>query len=192
MRLRLIERTDVEALTAVEVKDHLRVTFDGEDAAIEDWIKSAREYLDGPTGILGRALFTQTWELVLDAFPCADAIILPLPPLQSVTSITYLDPEGASQTLSTDVYGVDDSGVEGVIFRKAGQSWPSTLCQRGAVVVRFVAGYGDTAEDIPRRLVAAMKLHISDLFENRERQGEQLFQNEGFDHLTFPFKLVRP
>lgn len=192
MRLRLIDRTDAEALTADEAKDHLRMTSDAEDAAIEDWIKSAREYLDGPTGILGRALFTQTWELVLDSFPCAEVICLPLPPLQSVTSITYLDPDGASQTLSTDVYGVDDSGVEGVIFRKSGQSWPATLCQRGAVVVRFVAGYGDTAADIPRRLVSAMKMYIGDLFENREKQGAQLFQNDAFDHLVFPFKLVRP
>ncbi len=77
-------RLHEDALGAPPVSPH--------DPDISAMIKAAREYLDGSSGILGRALVEQTWELRLDQFPgCwgwpgGAAIEIPLPPLRPVES----------------------------------------------------------------------------------------------------------
>lgn len=192
MRLRLIAAPSTEPLTVDEARLQILETDTAQDAALEAWIATAREQLDGPDGILGRALITQTWELLLDRFPCDREIALPLPPLQSVESIKYLDASGVEQTVATSVYGADIAAQPGVVYLKRGQSWPVTFDERNAVVIRFIAGYGDDADAVPQRLRSAMKLHIGDLFANREAQGEQLFANAAYDNLVFPFRLLRP
>jgi len=190
MRLRLIQAPATEPLTTDEARLQVSETDTAHDAALDAWIATAREHLDGPDGVLGRALITQTWELLLDRFPAGREIPLPLPPLQSVVSIKYLDAAGDEQTLARSVYGVDPSTQPGVVHLKRGQAWPATFDERNAVVIRFVAGYGDNAEAVPQRLRSAMKLHIGDLFANREAQGEQLFANAAYDNLIFPFRML--
>lgn len=190
MRLRLITAPAAEPLTVAEARAQVSETDTVHDSALTAWITTAREALDGPSGALGRALVTQEWELLLDGFPGGDSIDLPLPPLQSVTSVTYVDSDGATQTLATSVYGVDTASEPGAVHLKYGQSWPQTRAQRNAVVIRFTAGYGGAA-DVPSRLKSAMKLHVADLFANREAQGEPLAANPAYDALTFPFKVFR-
>ena len=55
---------------------------------------------------MGRALLTQTWDMYLDEFPCAGEIIIPLSPLQSVTSVSYVDQHGATQTWASANYRI--------------------------------------------------------------------------------------
>lgn len=185
MRLRLITPPTGEPLTLAEARAHLRVTHTDEDALIARLITVAREHIDGPGGILGRAILPQTWALSLDGFPSGD-IALPLPPLASVDSIDYTDTDGAPQTVSASVYGVD--GAAGIVYLKFGQSWPTARDERGAVVVTFTCGDAS----VPERLRAAMLLHIADLYANREAQGEALTPNAAYDALLLPFKRVRP
>lgn len=150
-----------------EAKAQARIDVDDEDDLIGDLIAAAVGKLDGPNGLLGRALITQTWDLVLPTFP--SAIALPLPPLQSVTSIIYLDANGDSQTLASTVYEVAGIGsnAAGAIYLADGQSWPSTYSHPEAVTVRFVAGYGD-AEDVPEEIKTAIRMHVAHLYANRE------------------------
>lgn len=106
---------------------------------------------------LRRSLITQTLDLYLDKFPGVDYwltdrrnqrddddVIL-LPPLQSVSTITYVDTAGATQTLAADQYLVDAVSQPARIAPAYGVSWPSTRDQANAVKVRFIAGYGAAA-----------------------------------------------
>jgi len=187
MRLRLIAASAELPLTLAEAKSQVRETTSDRDTELTAMLGAAVAQLDGREGLLGRAMVTQTWELLLDAFPCGD-IELPLPPLQSVTSISYVDEDGATQTLATSVYGVDTTCEPGVVHLKYDQEWPATRDERNAVTIRFVCGYGAAAA-VPERLKSAMKLHIADLDANRERQGDQLFQNDAYDNLISTFKV---
>jgi hypothetical protein len=103
---------------------------------------------DGADGWLKRALRTQDWILVLPSFyagmNCYGHIVLPLPPLQTVTAIKYLDADGNEQTISTSVYRVVNNGTEpSVVMLVGGQYWPTHGCYPDAVRIEFTAGYGD-------------------------------------------------
>lgn len=71
------------------------------------------------------------------------AIVLPYGPLQSVVSVTYLDPTGTPQTLDPAAYQAFDIGVgiEGRVEPLYGAVWPAFQCRRDAIKVRYTAGF---------------------------------------------------
>src|SRR5262245_425152 len=195
MALRRIVAPTVEPLTLAEVKEHLRVDHNASDSIIEAYIAAATSYVDGEFGVLGRALVTQTWELVIDHFPVHE-IKIPLPPLQSVTSIKYDDPDGFEQTLATDQYYVDDASEPAWVVPVVG-GWPTAVLQAvNSVRIRYVAGYDpttdsppDLAGNVPQAIKQAMLLLIGNFHEHREQNIV------GLTTMTLPFaaqNLLRP
>lgn len=114
--------------------------------------------------ITRRALVTQTWDMYLDQFPAWEMGI-PKPPLQSVTSITYVDTDGTTQTLAADQYRVDLKSEPARITPAFGVVWPTTRWQTNAVTVRFVCGYG-LAADVPAGIKNWMLVRIEQLRAN--------------------------
>lgn len=149
-----------EPVTVAEFKQHARINRIDEDPLIEAFLRAAREYCETHTR---RQLSPATWRMTLDRFPACE-IRLPLPPLQSVTSITYVDGNGDVQTLAADRYEVDASSQPGRIHPAYGYSWPITREQLGSVNVTFVAGYSD----VPATITTAIKLLAAHYYENRE------------------------
>jgi len=130
---------------------------------------AAREYVES---FCRRALLTQTWDWTLDAFPCG-VLEIPVAGVSSVTSITYTDTAGSSQTWSSAYYQTDlPTGPKSQRARIApayAQYYPVTRAQMNAVTVRFVAGYGAAASSVPDSIKAGMKLVIGHWYLNRER-----------------------
>jgi uncharacterized phiE125 gp8 family phage protein len=91
--------------------------------------------------------------------------------VQSVSSVTYVDEAGATQTLASSGYQVDVTSLPPRVTPAYGAYWPAA---RGttyqAVRVTFVAGYG-LAAAVPDALKAAIKLLTSHWYENREAAG---------------------
>jgi uncharacterized phiE125 gp8 family phage protein len=154
-----------EPVTLDMAKAHLRVDDGEEDALIAQIIATAREWCED---FQRRSYVTQTWRLTLDEFPCADEISIPRPPLASVSSITYVDTNGDTQTLATTVYAVDTDAEPGRVYLKYNQTWPSTRDITNAVTITFVAGYGADDGYVPAKVKQAMLLLIGHWFENRE------------------------
>jgi phage conserved hypothetical protein, phiE125 gp8 family len=119
--------------------------------------------------ITGRQICTATWDLHLDQWPDDLEIYLPKPPLQSVTSITYVDGDGATQTWSSSNYVVSTSREPGLVRLAYNGTIPTTRYQPDAIRVRYVAGY--TA--IPDDLKAAMLLMVGHWFEHREDAADR-------------------
>lgn len=117
---------------------------------------------------LQRALISQTWDIFYDCFPNNEIIPVPLPPLQSVTTIKYFDPSGTEQTLSDSTYLVDANSQPARITPTEGNSWPSIQVRTNAVTVRIVTGYGDASTDVPADILMAMKIAVGHWFENRQ------------------------
>jgi uncharacterized phiE125 gp8 family phage protein len=137
-----------------------------ENDLIEALITSARQYAED---FQRRAYITQTWELWLDDWPEGDYIQIPLPPLQSVSSVKYYDTDDTENTFSTDDYFVDTKSEPGRVSLNYGEVWPTTtLRPANGVCVTFVAGYGDNRSDVPKKVKQAMLLLISGWYENRE------------------------
>lgn len=163
MRLELVTAPATEPVTLAEVKTRLRIDSSADDAGVSRLITAATQHAQN---VCRRAFVTQVWTLVLDAFP-SGSITLPLPPLQSVDEITYVDANGATQTLATTEYVVDKAGMIGRVHLAYQKQWPTTRAQPMAVRVKFTAGYGAAAA-VPSDLVSALMLLVAHWDQNRE------------------------
>lgn len=168
MTLKLITGPSSEPISLADAKLHLRVDGDTEDTLITMLISSAREAAEHE---LGRALITQTWELVLDAFPAAEIEIRAAGVL-SIVSIKYLDAAGAEQTLDSGAYALDAETAPAYVLPAAGEEWPGTADSANAVRVRFTAGFGASGSSVPANIRHWMLLHIGTGYRNREHQAQ--------------------
>lgn len=132
------------------------------DPLLLGFIKTARLMAEQE---LHRYLVTQTLDMYLDWFPM-NAMPITLPPLQTVTAITYFDANGVEQTLAITDYAVNSAAVPARIAPAYGVSWPSTREQMQAVKIRFVAGYG-AASAVPQCIKDWMLFKINTLWETR-------------------------
>lgn len=155
-----------EPLTTAEAKAHLDVTGSNDDTLIDDIVTAAREFIEGATN---RALITQTWDLFLDEFPVTNAIIVPWPPLATVTSVKYTpDVDSSTTTFASSKYIVDTNSEPGRIVLEKDEVWPTdSLKSVNGVEVRFVAGYG-AASDVPKRTKQMVRLLVGHWYQNPE------------------------
>ncbi len=153
------------AVSTTDAKLHLRVDHSDEDAYIDALVTAATNHAQA---ITSRAFITQTLALYLDSFPLRGEIELYRPPLQSVTSVAYIDQDGSSQTFSSSNYWADANSTPGRIVLDDTASWPSTDTRPNAVTVTYVAGYGDDATDIPEDILQAIYLIVGEWYRNRE------------------------
>lgn len=160
-------------VTTQEVADHLNADEPQLDE-LHLLLESAVSYLDGPDGILNRCLMSQTWDYKLDAFPSGTAtagpwagIQLPISmdPLQSVTHVKYLDPDGVEQTWANTEYTVDRARRQ--VYPNYGVSYPTTRTGSVDVVtVRCVAGY--TLPTVPAADKLLVLWLVAQWYEHRE------------------------
>lgn len=187
MGLSLITAPSVEPVLLAEAKAHVRQTEDDHDELISLMIIAARKHVEDETQ---RALCTQTWDYTID-YEWPDRIRLPLPPLQSVTSISYVDTAGASQTLASNQYLVNLSGGsgEGVIEPAYGVTWPSLRRQMSAITIRFVAGYST----VPEPLDMVIKMLLSHWYTNTDAVVTGTIATTiplAVNSLMFPYKVL--
>ena len=150
-----------EPISLTEAKLYLRVDNSADDALITALITAARETVERYTS---RALVTQTITQVLDCFP-GFGFRLAVHPVQSITSITYKDSNGDTQTLASSIYMLDNYEMPNAVVLKANQQFPSTYDETNAVTVVYVAG--ESAGNVPKAILQAMYLTIADFYENR-------------------------
>ena len=148
-----------------EAKAHLRVDHDDQDDLITAQIKAATAYLDGWSGILGRALIAQTWRQEFGRF--ADHLPLPLAPVTAIVSISYFDTGNVVQTLDAGVYDLFADARGAHVALRPGQSWPATFRRADAVSIIFTAGYG-AAADVPEPIRQAILLIVQRLFDGAD------------------------
>ncbi|MGJ0505614.1 MAG: head-tail connector protein [Methylocystis sp.] len=157
--LRLVTPPTAQAVLLDEAKAHLRVDAMDDDALIAALISAATDALN----YLNRTIAPCLWELDLAAF--ADEIILPRPPLKTVSSIVYRDSQNIAQTLPSSVYDVvTDSEGFGYVRLAYGQSWPDVRSGGEPVTIRFEAGY----DAPPPPIKAAILLRVARLYELRD------------------------
>ena len=152
-----------EPVSLAEAKIHLRQDFPDDDDLITTLIAAARQHVSMVTR---RAFVNTTYTLKLDEYPTE--IWIPVSPLSSVTSITYIDTNGNSQTEASSVYSVDTDTEPGRISQAFDQSWSDTRDQNNAITVTFVSGYGAAASDVPETFKASIKLLVGHWYQSRE------------------------
>ena len=165
----------VEPISLDEAKRHLRIDIDetDHDDYLQDLIVVARHQVEM---ITWRKLITQTWTAFLQDWPGGNYIELPFGKLQSVTpevidgvsGIKYTDTDGDTYSWVSTEYIVDTNYQKGRITLVDGYTWPNeTLYPSNPIEIVFICGYG-LATSIPPQIKQAMKMIMSELFENRE------------------------
>ncbi len=160
----------VEPVALATLKGYLRLTDTASDTLLETvLLPSARADVEREAA---RALITQTWDWSFRDWGGAAAVLeVPLPPLQSITSIKYYDSAGGLQVLDPAAYAVSipagPFAGPGLIRPAAGCYWPTYLLPaENAITVRFVAGYG-LAVSVPAGLVEAIMARVAERFYRR-------------------------
>jgi len=164
-----LEQTVAPATTPIstsEARTHLKIedtAYDGEDTYVTALIEAAVDIAQERTW---RQFITATYVYYLDAFPSA-IIELPISPLGAVSSITYVDTDGTTQTWAASKYDVDDKAEPGRIRPTDGEVYPQTKDTPNAVAITFTAGYGSAGSDVPDSIIHALKLMVDHLYELR-------------------------
>ena len=144
-----------EPISLDDVRNQLRIVAgQSDDDALEQFIVAIRHKVET---FLGRTLITSIWQLKLDCFE--SLIELPMAPVSSVDSISYVDSNGDSQEF-TD-FQFDRSGRLMPSFNSV---WPETRKQFDAVTITYTAGDEQVNQDIK----LAMLLMIGACDINRE------------------------
>ena len=172
-RLQPVTADTTFPVTLSEVKDHLGITLTDDDKRLEGYIDAASTWAERSVrgGIATR---TQTWDLIRPDFPGGQnsrgRIEFPKPPLQSVTTVKYLDNDSVLTTLveDTDYRVALDFRGPGWIVPMPDTFWPTVRDQRDdGVQIRFVAGHATNAL-VPSNIKHAMLMLIAHWNENRE------------------------
>jgi hypothetical protein len=186
----------VEPVSLDDVKAQLSIDGAADDTILTMYITAARQHAENMTGL---ALITQTWELVLDAWPTqgepwwdgvrqgamssltsnnrASNVLLPRYPLQTVDTITA---DAVAVTIA-DIFTVDTYQKPGRLVVKNGAAWPSYVQNANAIVITYTAGFGDAAADVPAALRVGLLQMIASLYSHRgdECSIEDAWKNSG-------------
>lgn len=162
MALKVITQPATEPVTLTEAR--LWIRYDGtlQNDVITALITAARKSIESWTN---RTLVTTGYEYYVNDL-CA-VIQFPTSTVQSITSITYIDDNGDTQTLSNTLYTLDNISIINTVFLTPTQSYPSVLVQPNAVKITLLAGYGDI-DAVPENLKTVIKMRVAELFEHRE------------------------
>lgn len=185
MSLSLITPPAAEPVTADEARLHLRVDTGDEDALITTLITAARMRAEWYTG---RALMTQSWVLWRDSLPAAGIIEIPLPPLNSVQSVTLYGEDDTARVLSTALYRVDVTSVPGRVAWKNTFSPTASLRPINAIAVNFTAGYGNAAA-VPAAVRQAILCIVADLYQHRGDEDDIVGLQA--QSLLAPYRVLR-
>lgn len=154
-----------EAVTLADAKVQTRYDGTANDGALNLFLAGAIAHVES---YCGTPLAARTVTVKCDRFE--DFIKFPIVPLGQVTSISYVDSAGTTQTLSTSVYDVRTDGLTASIALKDGQSWPSKQA-RSRITVTAQVGYSEIPADV-RHAILLMVGHF-DI--NREAVTQEMF-----------------
>lgn len=154
-------------ITLEDAKSDLRMDeLSHEDAVITAKVMACTSDIEKEYGL---AILTQTVKEYWSAFPCSnsDPILLRINPVQQIDSIHYIDQNGLTQTWDTDQWTSGSYDKTTFIIPLPGYSWPSTWALPNAVIVTYVAGFGDSPSSVPTDISQAIKYKLADMFEVR-------------------------
>lgn len=184
---------NTEPIDLSTAKLHLKQDASADDALINTLITAARQQCEAYTNrVLGTQTFTQTQD-GFSHFPVAypswcSGFFIYAAPLVSVDSITYVDPNGVTQTWANTAYDVVKKANGYSYVRPVfGTVYPITRWQTAAVTVSVTAG-----GSVPDALIAGMLLLIGHWYENREAVIHSRFAVElplGVEALWQPYKV---
>jgi uncharacterized phiE125 gp8 family phage protein len=138
------------------------------DADLTGMISAARAQVEHDSG--GLVCFTGSFTWKFSDFPCEDFIpIYGVRPITAISSITYVDTAGTTQTWSSSYYSLKTASLVPSIWLVYGYVWPVVRGDQEGVTVTLTAGYANLTS-IPWQVKSAVRLKLHELW--KLEQGE--------------------
>lgn len=141
-------------VTLSDLKLHLRIDYDDDDALIGSYLAAAAAWLDGYRGVLGRCVMPQTWQVVYGA---AGTYRLPFPDVQTVTA------SAGTATLSSDCLGPLVTVTEAATVTMTVQCAPDILASVQQIVRLLVAHWFQNREAVSDGTMSEIPLSVDAL-----------------------------
>lgn len=174
---------DLDAVISVaDLKNHLRVDHSDEDALIEAYRDAAIKWVED---YCNTRLGDVTAVYHLDYFKTCS---LPVAPVSAISSVTYLDQNGDSQTLDTAQWWADLKRQPArITFDNAPDVFDDTY---NAVQINITVGYAEA--EIPKPLIQAVRLMVANLYEQRQPvTHSQMYEVPmGLHSILSPYRVV--
>ena len=175
-------------LSLAEAKLHCRVDGSEDDALFTGvYIPAATQMCQQ---MLGRSIMAQAWKRSAEYFE--PAIRLLWPAVLSVTSVVYVDVDGATQTLDPSAYVLSSDTLTPT------DAWPEVKSGPGAVVVTYQSGFatGNEAAQqaaVPAAIKSWLLLTVGTMCAHREsiQAGVSIasIQGQFVDRLLDPYRV---
>ncbi len=166
MRPLLIGAPAIEPVSLAEAKSWLREDGADEDELIQALIVAARMTLEAYTR---RFFVTQSWRLVLDAWPesvaSTSTLCIPFAPFQAIAAIRVFDANDVAQAIGAATYRAPSANEGGRVAFKIAPPAPGRATD--GIEIDFTAGYGALAVDTPQPLRRAILMLVAHWRENR-------------------------
>jgi uncharacterized phiE125 gp8 family phage protein len=174
----------VEPLTLVEIRAHLRLDTEDEDALLSALATVAREHLERETGVV---LAERNFRLCIDDWPADGIVTIPRGPVRAITSVIVYDGDGEPQAVDLEGHLLDGQA-------RPARLWLRDVPQPGrplnGIEVEFSAGFGESGADVPETLKRAMLFHVAAMFACRgvfAVDAQPAVVPPAYDRLIAPF-----
>ena len=154
---------DATIVSTADLKTHLRITFSDDDTYIATLGKAAVNMIEEFCNIyLNPTVLTQYGNKFSDL-----TILYKSPVSSSVSPVVKYTTGGVLTTLASSEYEFVPLIKPARLYPDQGISLPATDDLFQAWQIEYTAGYPTTA-DIPDALIQAIKITVSDMYENRQ------------------------
>jgi uncharacterized phiE125 gp8 family phage protein len=190
MRLIQTSQPSIEPLLLADAKLAAYVDITATDSLINALINVARVWVEQ---YCNRALITQNWTVYYDYhdkmygyWVNKRKIAIPKSIVQSITAITTYDQfRNALVFDSSNYFQTGD-----YIALQDTFDWPTELGLYDCLQIDFVAGYGNSASNVPNGIIQAMKMLVATWYENREAITDDVLAKVNMQALPMPFGVT--
>jgi uncharacterized phiE125 gp8 family phage protein len=172
-----------EPVSLAEAKEFLRVEHDADDDVIAALIAAARIHVEAQTR---RALMTQTWRIVRDAWPQAGVLAVIAQPLRELVAARVYASDNSPHALELDGIAVDT--VSGMLLLPPDIPAPGRATS--GIELDVEVGYGDEAGDVPEPLRHAIRLLVAHWYENRAPVTRETALPPNVSALIAPYRVM--
>ncbi len=154
-------------VSLAELKAHLVVEHDEDDALIGAMGLAAEQALTGVETIWQRVWIEETWRDFWPDFRLRP--VLRLAPAARLARVAYIDGAGDEQELPLTAFRLVQEALGARLHFQAGFTDPEGLAAiPDAVRIDYVAGYGPVAANVPEPVKQAVKLTVGHWYRHRE------------------------
>jgi len=187
MPLAIISPPLVRPVTLDQIKQHIRIDNDTEDALLLNYCDAATDYIEAN---ISKFLIKRVVRQFVDQMPEKHEILLNAEPVSAVSAVRIYDGEGNPQEILSSAYRFYQyESPPRLQFDSSLRSF--SHCN--GIEIDMVAGFGESGADLPQSITRALLVLIAHWYEYRgtNAPGEAFGTiPEGLDKLLAPVRRV--